>query len=129
MMKANELRVDNWVCHNGNNCQIQTIDQNGECLFIGIVAAPDDGYWFRVGDGKGLEPIPLTPEILEKCGFQKHEVNEGIYLALWLGILREVEQNVWRIDRLDFPGRDARYLHQLQNLYFALIGTELEVSL
>jgi hypothetical protein len=74
-------------------------------------------------------PIPLTPEILEKCGFQKHEVNEGIYITLWLGILREVEQNVWRIDRLDFPGRDARYLHQLQNLYFALMRTELEIKL
>lgn len=67
-----------------------------------------------------LSPIPITPEILEKCGFvsnpyqDRYEFGDihveycGIRDICWINSHPHIE-----------------YLHQLQNLYFALTGEEL----
>ena len=70
-----------------------------------------------------LEPIPITEEWLLKFG-----VKNG-----YLGPIRRVYGLVngsendfelcFEIGRLDF--RTIKYVHQLQNLYFALTGQEL----
>lgn len=72
------------------------------------------------------QPIPLTEEILLKCGFKKHitsdiyptyafkfmNVNNGVLYVLKIGFLNHI-----------------KHIHQLQNLYFALTGEELGVNL
>ncbi|AGO47297.1 hypothetical protein Phi19:1_gp007 [Cellulophaga phage phi19:1] len=63
-----------------------------------------------------IEPIPLTEEWLECFGVLKPEypysfevaIIGGDYRVIWNGIMKEV-----------------KYVHELQNLYFALIGEEL----
>ena len=81
-----------------------------------------------------LEPIPLTPEVIKKAGF----VEKGE----WSGV-PYFEQDDLQVKQADnyfqrVVVRDAatkmfdlpiRHLHQLQNLYFALMGEELEVKL
>jgi hypothetical protein len=78
-----------------------------------------------------LNPIPLTPEILEKCGFKKYVSPGGNTTTYSLG------EN-WLFDAsrdkliLMFPNsfkNVPKYLHQLQNLYFVLEGEELTVNL
>jgi len=116
-MKANELRIGNWVL-NKNGRPIQIMRD-----MFGVVPL--------------LEPIQLTPEVLEKCGFVPNAIGQlaievlGIdthlelitiddgYCYVNLNQINEFgnSQNV-AIDRI-------RHIHQLQNLYFALTGEEL----
>jgi hypothetical protein len=114
MLQGNELRIGNWVDNDGYYQQIHFTD----------IADLSTGC----GGAHLYKPIVLTPEILEKAGFMK------VY-AVWDG--RDIDH---RKDRLfiwghngctdghtvDFP---CKFLHQLQNLYFALTGTELNINL
>lgn len=63
MIKANELRIRNWVNVAGINVEIFSItsDGNGNHGY--------NSFQGEMPDFEGCEPIPLTPEILEKCGF------------------------------------------------------------
>jgi hypothetical protein len=72
-------------------------------------------------------PIPLTPEILEKCGFEKDQ--DGIYRLL--NCLYWLDNGVLQIS-LDYAplfNAPCKYLHQLQNLIFCLLGEELVINL
>lgn len=121
MIAANELRLGNWVEHmtNGNKWQITISDfveeyEMGQAMFH-------------------MKPIPLTPEILEKCGFQLAPQRISIYekglLRLWLGHTGCIAYLINKDTRESHYIRDIQHLHQLQNLYFALTGEELEIKL
>ena len=108
-MKANELRVGNWV--------------NDESGAIPYQIRPQDFLPLSLPENEGkVKPIPLTLEILAKAGFDNFE--DGWYslfdftwniydkVPMWMGV---------KIN--------CHYLHQLQNLYFALTGKELNIEL
>lgn len=120
MIKANELRLGNYFIEDG---EIKTVNSH---TFNSVVF--DD-----------LQPIPLTPEILENCGFEfktgwkanggeieveQYELNTscGLFDASCSSTGAMIIS--WR-DK-DFPKCD--YLHQLQNLFFAITGKELETK-
>jgi len=117
-MKANELRLANWINLKGN---IQVwhidIDDIDRVNYIGI-----DKY----------EPIPLTEEWLLKFGFEKVgdtymlKITKLIYHCCYV---RYVDDIWWFLSRkgatYDFKFNNV---HQLQNLYFALTGQELEIK-
>ena len=75
-MKATELMIEDWVLYDGEPYQIRQ---------LGIYEVNRDGEDYPavcVGKPKGIgliierneiEPIPLTPEILEKNGFVKQD--------------------------------------------------------
>ena len=102
MIKANELRVGNHLFKYGEVVKI---------VEIGIKHKGDTNYYLRSeNDNCGywidqFNPIPLTEEILLKCGFKK------------------------RSDGINFSVNRIKYLHQLQNLYFALNNQELNIEL
>lgn len=77
-------------------------------------------------DVQNLEPILITPELLEKIGFEKRLKNETKYPIqnnqLYF-ILSSRDNYKWENVDKKFPG--IRYIHQLQNVYFALTETEL----
>lgn len=88
------------------------------------------------------QPIPLTEDILLKCGFQKMIVDSYLkqdditmftkgYIELssdlhLLYYTFDDRHDVWYYEILD---RQIKYLHELQNLYFALSGEELQIKL
>lgn len=84
------------------------------------------------------KPIPLTPEILEKCGIV--EVYDGAvdfpkgiaYVfyknAYGFHLYKRVVSNEYRWDMGSTSVR-IDYLHQLQNLYYALTQNELTITL
>ena len=131
MIQANELRIGNWV-------QLKS-DISGQLKNIQV-----DSEWFMSeADQRLSEPIPLTPEILEKCGFVV--VKSGWYKKNYFTDCNEAVEEM-QISYNIFTGRcgigDAdndwgtamlgktfTSLHQLQNLYFALTGTELIINL
>lgn len=80
-------------------------------------------------DYQELEPIILTSGLLQKCGF-RYFVRED-----WIISYQNTHADFEFTDeglRLKHPTscrRTIKYLHQLQNFFFALTGHELEVNL
>jgi hypothetical protein len=112
MINANELRIGNWV----------KIGHHQTTVF------------HIIGDEDFFEPIPLTPEILEKCGF-KEMPSKGFNKVVRVR-LKTIELSVFLNGNiyLERQGEDIllplkyTHLHQLQNLYFALTGEELNYT-
>ena len=91
--------------------------------------------WYCLGEGtmdlKDVSPIPLTEEILLKCGFEKDY--RGYFVDSYYGVVYIYKDEYdYYLDYND-SGRESRArinnLHQLQNLYFALLDEELEIKL
>jgi len=122
MIQANELRIGNWVLNkrykSGYKMQIESIGEFGLNVEVGY-----DGLNPIIDDDCGFnecEPIPLTEEWLLKFGFEIHEdgyitCSNGYQWILHLD--NEFEFEALKIIVL--------YVHQLQNLYFALTNEEL----
>lgn len=73
-----------------------------------------------------IEPIPLTTEILAKCGFEWDIYWQGITDGNW--VLTEGEKGykiAYGKRRHDTILWGIQWLHQFQNLYYSLTGTEL----
>lgn len=83
------------------------------------------------------DPVPLTPEILEKCGFEKDSTGDCFTQGIDRCGLLNIYSESWKYSLDDVhneecyksSGNRIEYLHQLQNLYFSLNGEELIVKL
>jgi hypothetical protein len=114
-MDARELRIGNWIIWEGKPYQVE----------------PEDFYAFLQYDNDA-EPTPLTPEILEACGFEWDIFYQGFTNGRYvINILHDgrisFAYGKRRHDDMQFMPY-IKYLHQLQNLYYSLTGTELEVK-
>lgn len=123
MIKVNELRIGNWVERAAGMMQVTGITEEGVHFSDGDIE-----------DFKYPIPIPLTPEILEKCGCVKDENNLQIELGarmrLWFNDGNPAEMDIIQDGKhISFKCAHIKYLHQLQNLYFALSGNELNIDL
>lgn len=114
MIKATDVRVGNWILDHANKPQLVT----------GI-----QGWHVMDNAASG---ISLTPEILEKCGFTLFEsIFDELFMNDKLGIRFKPVENIvevsYRFETVEYPTylRDLEFLHQLQNLYYALTGKEL----
>lgn len=121
MMQANELRTGNWIQEQSGR-YIKAGYHEIRLLVIGECV-----------DGKppSYKPIPLTPELLEKCGFKNvQQYGEDFMYSTdeWDILLsKRAYFFVWPAV---FHGDIEIYnLHQLQNLIYALTGQELEINL
>ena len=113
-MKVTELRI-------GNYFQWIKIASMG----IGVdVITKDNHYTYE--DFK--EPIPLTEEWLKRLGFEIKKGAWGTSAEIRIGRVRYVlyqNGNVWSINPTDGYRVDFKYIHTVQNYYFALTGQEL----
>ena len=128
MIQANELRVGNWVNNYGQYCFVLEIYKTNK---VELGYFKDSIGFIRKLDDVGIKPIPITEDILLKCGFYKDEdINYRYYFDFdWAVILAyDIDDNCIRIgDSWDFS--KVIYIHDLQNLYFALTKTELKINL
>lgn len=132
-----ELRLGNWVLIGGRPQKIDSIvsDKNMDVLYSGVNIELERGYY---GDAALIaysnpEPIPLTPEILEKAGFEllpgghHYAYGENPLTHDYMIVVKySVIINGFFYQNGHFH---IKHLHQLQNLYFALTGQELEIEL
>lgn len=107
MIQENELRVGNYL-----------YDGVG-----GIIKVEVDDLYDNVR--KYYEPIPIMEEILLKCGFEKSYTKGVFRLGDWT---IDLYSKTWKFKR-EWIDINFKYLHQLQNLYFALTNQELEIKL
>lgn len=121
-MKITELRIGNnlyFASFLEINHTCRVVDLNDKTNLIGVVL---NNGTYRCKKEK-LQPIRLTEEILLKCGFSK--------IACFYSSKDETLELthdfiVWKPNTKKL---EIKYLHQLQNLYFALTGEELIIEL
>jgi len=128
-MKPNELRIGNWVLVNNKPSSIDSIhESHGVNLSIFLGGYGDGGSLYS-DQFDEIKPIRLTTEILEKARFRQAITNDRIWL-LRIGdtnLMLHIDGSAW-----SYSGPiliKIEYVHQLQNLYFALTGEELEIEL
>jgi hypothetical protein len=118
-MKANELRIGNYVKLNGNTTQVDVVDYNQ------VIATE----WGLV-ELKYIEPIPLTEEWLIKFGFEWIEelfayADENHYVIFMSSGLIELHPFCTNDEDCHIK---VKYVHTLQNLIFALTNEELKLK-
>jgi hypothetical protein len=113
-MKASELRIGNWVFSEETESNF-VIDEHS---FSAICVEHIDA----------IKPIPLTEEWLKRFGFEIKKGAWGTSAEIRIGRVRYVlyqNRNVWSINPTDGFRVDFKYIHTVQNHYFALTGQEL----
>ena len=112
-MKAKELRIGNLV----------NVDEKAYKISVGDLYNLEN---YSKNYGHLYKPIPLTEEWLIRFGFEKKIINER---TLKQTIYKSKYYYISLIDfRLSIDGKiyhKIDFVHQLQNLYFALTGEEL----
>lgn len=136
MITANELRIGNWLN-----------ERNRKYVGKSVYPFQVEVQHLKMLEGKStwkerIEGIPLTTDIVLKCGFEDSNKDNPEYLRCYTygdieffppqgdeykdreGITISCSDSYY--DR-NLP--HIKHLHQLQNLYFALCGVELKVEL
>lgn len=145
-MKANELRIRNLI---------QWEDESEEIISIkSIIHDSDDEYTVKFTGGWAqlaeFKPIQLTEEWLLKFGFVKENNRQSTKHSEYFS--KEIYdckysfsfayfRDDWGFyhsytdapndndnNKYDFISCGIKYVHQLQNLYFALTGEELTIN-
>jgi hypothetical protein len=145
-MKVNELRIGNYIrqvkTHNGFDWdKIRTVAAiNKECyLSVNVLEEGESGVTLSKLKLDRFEPIPLTEEWLVKFGFVRikrpfnvDKMPEGTidyyhnkhnyYYNKGSMFLDQGNDEGWNVDL------KIEFVHQLQNLHFALTGEELTLK-
>lgn len=119
-LKPQELRIWNWIIHEARNYTVQV----------------DEGtFTYLRMNPNFYQPIPLTEEWLLKFGFKKDDSGVEPYhqdYCEWyerefpvIGTLIQSSDKQYVFDENSDTLR-IKYVHQLQNLYYALTGEELK---
>ncbi len=155
-MKPTELRIGNLILgeYYNHNDEEREDEKYGLCKVVGINAAGFSEYniWVEGLDETGIEEyerfegVRITEEWLLRFGFEGDNMDmwkvlpTGNQLELhidcvWEGKFENACLTQGRTGE-GVPGKDykfaylsdVKYIHQLQNLYFALTGKELELK-
>ena len=120
-MESKELRIENLVTYYGKIVSITGITE--EHPFIYLITA-DYLDWDEI------EPILITEQWLFKFGF-KQEKNKYWFSneVISISVHKDGYYNIWGNSGREIARKGIKYVHQLQNLYFALVGKELQQHL
>lgn len=123
MINSKDFRIGNLIDRGDYICLVSEIKEDG------IITTPIDykGERFVLQE---INPIPLTEEWLLKFGFTL--INKVDYITVDFAIYQKGDilwEDCGKAGFNDswFDG-SAEYVHQLQNLVFALTGEELEIK-
>lgn len=133
-MDSRELRIGNYLFDNKERlCKVEEISAE---LENDVYAEP-----FRAPAIKGCltslphKPIPLTEEILLKCGFKQYGEEENTF-EIFDCVINLDSTEIWiavpiknLLVSTEIKISAPEYLHQLQNLYFTLTNEELTINL
>jgi len=117
MLQSKDLRIGNYIMQGGKITCVEKLSRS-----------IDD--WDRTNGKRtqDCQPIPITEEWLLKFGFEYHHntphPNKVFRKSHSEGFI-DLEQIIHYYYGGSFTSVECRYVHQLQNLYFALTGEEL----
>jgi hypothetical protein len=138
MIKGNEIRIGN------------VVKQGGELFMITRDTLQTEDFWNDLLAGK-IEGVELKADVLLKIGFKKRTMEGSGYPIFWYSVplYRPLSphgsgksfqlQGMIDDEKFTVPvqftmesfaaSREVRHLHDLQNLYFSLMGEEMQVKL
>ena len=118
-MKPTELRIGNIVRYNDELCKVFLLAKNE--IYTEVL---DEGTlpFYKM---EYVKPEPLSEEWLKKIGFFRHDKKYRyiVFEDLYYDIKKVVGS--YSLCRKSIKIANIRYLHQLQNIHFALTGEEL----
>lgn len=123
MINPKELRIGNWMLRSDGK-------DIGTLSYIQIASINDIDKVIRDVDEGGytyldIRPISLTPEILQKIGFIDELDNDRPWLP--------GSDYEYHLDTNELHFRTStvkvNFVHQFQNIHFALTGEELKIEL
>lgn len=135
-IKIRDLSIGDWVRYDfpeigKRNIQVNSIDEEDNHIGAGGVGA---SVWSDVSE---FEPIPLTPEILEKNGFVKKNYDNGKMWDWWCDnvlVRKFADEDIYRCIVALNPKHYTtmmvvvKHTHQLQHaLRLTGVGKEIEV--
>ena len=137
-MEAKELRVGNIVKFpfkaNGDYEPIgdisRIVQDSGECEEY-YISSVKDKFPRHISM---IQPAYLTQEIIEKFGFGKCTDASGIYFSDYSDFVIRAIGSGWlvrafcEIDGTEWSLRQIQYVHQLQNIVYAITGNELNLE-
>lgn len=120
--QRNHLRIGNVLKSCEEYILVAGIPEQGNIQINGyphIHSRPNSAY--------GIQPVLITTEILTQCGFTETGLafEESRHIP-GLFILEENGRWLMRLNNMYISKKPMKYLHQLQNLYFALTENEIE---
>lgn len=145
MIKPEELRIGNYVRVGSDNCMIPkgavckvvAIDSERACEdkkgLAGLLQIVREEWEFSHGVWcEGIEGIPITPEILEKNGF---EMREGtvVYIKNRLALKPLEDEKGYQVGLGSLhlfyvKVKIVKYVHELQHILWALgLNAEIKV--
>lgn len=135
MIKPEELRIgdvvkvssDNCMIPKGAVCKVVVIDSERACEdkkgLVGLLQTDREKWDFSHGVWcEGIEGIPITPEILEKNGWEQEYYAPIIYGHIGHDIEISFLQTSKRCSVLlnDISLCEIQYVHELQHILWAL---------
>lgn len=124
MIDPREIRSGNWVL------KITGRDMNAQSFFEYKTIAFDE-YYFTFA--KACFPVKITPSILQDSGFERG--SSDWHINRWaagaddeLPFLSHSDDGYWYFNQIRLRSQPV-YVHQLQNLFYALTNEELEIHL
>ncbi len=119
-MKASELRIGNYILLDGDEIMVTGV--NGSIVYW------MDGYDVTALSGSKIEGIYMTEERALKLGFKKRKEQDIItYYKSGFVICFNTKHHITCTYKGAFL-RNVSFIHELQNLYFALTGDELIIT-
>ena len=138
-MKANELRIGNYVNIEGDVVKVKEIYEKSIHY--------TNGEYESYATEDFIHPITLTEELLLRIGFKKNQHNDwweyypsredevsilmrDNYTTIEYANLFHCPEDVTEVNydsKLEFPRRI--YIHELQNAYFLMSNQDMEIEL
>lgn len=123
-MKANELRIGNWIMLLDKTTQVDVVDYNQ------VIETE-----YGLVNLKNVKPIPLTEEWLLNFGFETYTTEKskvyklGNFMVIYVLKGRFAGNKYLKAFNISFSEfGHIKHVHTLQNLYFALTGEELQIK-
>ena len=129
-LTTQDLQIGDYFDYRGKTIKVTSIYAKNGSGEVGFGNKPD--CWVHIDV---IKPIPITPEILEKNGFEKIEAKyyryfleeKDYYESARVYFDEEPNVAVRVLDRSEFKGR-IKYVHQLQHaLQLCKIRKEIEL--
>ena len=125
-MKANELRIGNLIEYRISD----RFDKRKEWWEVSEIDA-DDIHWLSkvMPEDEDFRAILITEELLEKLGFKQNKFDKVFEVENCQIEIYFFDNDIKCTVCVDSViNKNIKYVHQLQNLYFALTGSELTVA-
>ena len=140
-MKTQELKIGNIVKIDDEYLgpiegKVTLLKESGEVELL-LLVSKGNGRYLVCGQDD-IFPIPITEELLEKCGFERNEyvpyildLDKGRRVYMFKNtygwILQYVRYGVGYDETVS--KNIVMFVHQLQNAYYLVTGKELEIKI